>query len=71
MINANLKGTNERNFNAFFYTSNTYFIVYVKRHCNDKLKCKKTFQEMDANEKKNLKLDTHQSHQQTLQANHM
>ncbi len=63
MINANLKGTNERNFNAFFYTSNTYFIVYVKIHCNDKLKCKKTFQEMDANEKKNLKLDRHQSHQ--------
>jgi len=50
---------------------NLYFIVYVKRHCNDKLKCKKTFQEMDANEKKNLKLDMHQSHQQTLQANHM
>jgi hypothetical protein len=44
---------------CLFYTSNTYFIVYVKRQCNDKLKCKKTFQEMDANEKKTLKFDKH------------
>jgi hypothetical protein len=30
MINVNLKGTNERNFNDFFYTSNTCLLLMLK-----------------------------------------